>query len=187
MKRLGFTHSQLRCLSCIPTALAIFLLLQTLNSSAQNSTPPDASSPEDFVSWVDPHAKSELWLNAGMASYHFQQNQSLNGANWGLGGEYRFLTVASVTAGRFYNSDRAYSNYAGLYYQPLAIGPITLGVVMGGFSGYPAANHGGWFAAVLPALTYEGDIIGANLFIIPTIGDRVHGAISLQLKIKAWG
>ena len=95
-------------------------------------------------------------------------------------------TVASVTAGRFYNSDRAYSNYAGVYYQPLAIGPIKLGAVFGGFNGYPQTNNGGWFAAALPALTWEGDLVGANLIIIPTIADRVHGAISLELKLKIW-
>ncbi|WP_255537799.1 hypothetical protein [Polynucleobacter sp. AM-25C3] len=100
--------------------------------------------------------------------------------------EYRFNTIASLTAGRFYNSDRAYSNYAGVYYQPIAIGPIKVGAVIGGFNGYPNTNNGGWFAAALPALTWEGDWVGANVFLIPTIGDRVHGAISLQVKLKVF-
>jgi hypothetical protein len=135
---------------------------------------------------IEPENKSELWINPGMATYHFQQDRNFNAANWGAGLEYRFNTVASVTAGRFYNSDRDYSNYAGIYYQPIALGPIKIGAVIGGFSGYPAANNGGWFPAALPALTWEGDILGANLFVIPTIGDRVHGGISLQLKFKIW-
>ena len=133
---------------------------------------------------LTPKAQSQLWINPGMVSYHFQEDRNLNGGNWGAGLEYRFNTVASVTAGRFYNSDRQYSNYAGVYYQPIAIGPIKVGAVFGGFNGYPATNNGGWFAAALPALTWEGDLLGANIFVIPTIGDRVHGAISLQLKIK---
>ena len=28
--------------------------------------------------------------------------------------------------------------------------------------------------------------MGANVFVIPTVGDRVHGAISLQLKLKVF-
>ena len=135
---------------------------------------------------IEPEYQNELWINPGMATYHFQQDRNFNGANWGTGLEYRFNTVASITAGRFYNSDRDYSNYAGVYYQPIALGPIKIGAVIGGFSGYPAANNGGWFPAALPALTWEGDIVGANVFVIPTIGDRVHGGISMQLKFKIW-
>ena len=80
---------------------------------------------------------SEVWLNAGFYSYHFQRDQGLNDSNPGLGGEYRLSTVTSLTAGRFYNSDRQYSNYAGVYYQPFAIGSVRLGAVIGGFNGYP--------------------------------------------------
>ena len=141
---------------------------------------------EDLISLIKPETKSQLWINPGMVSYHFQQDKNFNNGNWGAGLEYRFNSVASVTAGRFYNSDRDYSNYAGIYYQPIAIGPIKIGAVIGGFNGYPSTNNGGWFAAALPALTWEGDWVGANVFLIPTIGDRVHGAISLQVKLKIW-
>lgn len=161
---------------------AIFLLthLSATSSQAQGTT----SSFDDLVYLIKPESKSQLWVNPGMVSYHFQKDQNLNNGNWGAGLEYRFNTVASVTAGRFYNSDRDYSNYTGVYYQPIAIGPIKIGAVVGGFNGYPTTNNGGWFAAALPALTWEGDWVGANVFVIPTIGDRVHGAISLQLKLK---
>ncbi len=56
---------------------------------------------EDIVHLITPETQSKLWINAGMTSYHFQQDQNLNGGNWGAGLEYRFNTVASVTAGRF--------------------------------------------------------------------------------------
>jgi len=166
------------------SARIFFPLLCGISLSVMSPCYADDSS--DFIRLIQPKEKSQLWINPGMASYHFQQAKNFNGANWGGGLEYRFNTVASVTAGRFYNSDRAYSNYAGVYYQPLAIGPIKLGAVFGGFNGYPQTNNGGWFAAALPALTWEGDLVGANLFIIPTITDRVHGAISLELKLKIW-
>ena len=56
----------------------------------------------------------EVWLNGGFYSYHFQRDKGLNDSNPGLGAEWRFSTVASATVGRFYNSDRAYSNYVGV-------------------------------------------------------------------------
>ena len=160
------------------SAIALSGLLFSVNSFAEDTS--------NLINIVPAEPKSQLWINPGMASYHFQQDKNFNNGNWGAGLEYRFNTVASVTAGRFYNSDRAYSNYAGVYYQPIAIGPIKIGAVIGGFNGYPTTNNGGWFAAALPALTWEGDWVGANVFVIPTIGDRVHGAISLQLKLKVF-
>ena len=178
--------------------LATLSPLVNAQTQTQTTAPASASTPSNTNSSSDidksdslfqilePKTKNQLWINPGMVSYHFQQDQNLNGGNWGAGLEYRFNTVASVTAGRFYNSDRAYSNYAGVYFQPIAIGPIKIGAVFGGFNGYPQTNNGGWFAAAVPALTWEGDWIGANVFLIPTIGDRVHGAISLQLKLKVF-
>jgi hypothetical protein len=88
-----------------------------------------------------------------MTSYDLHQDMNFNNGNLGAGLEYRFNTVASVTAGRFYNSDRAYSNYAGVYYQPIAIDPIKIGAVIDGFAGYPATNNVVWFKAALPTLT----------------------------------
>jgi hypothetical protein len=162
----------------ISALLSILLASYCITSSAAEN--------ESVVRLVEPKSESQVWVNAGMVSYHFQQEKNFNNGNWGGGVEYRFNSVASLTAGRFYNSDRAYSNYAGVYYQPLAIGPIKVGAVIGGFNGYQSTNNGGWFPAVLPALSWEGDWVGANVFIIPTVGDRVHGAISLQLKLKVW-
>ena len=147
------------------------------------------SSAQESNTWVnviEPQSKSEIWINPGMYSYHFQKDQNLNNNNWGVGLEYRFNTVASVTLGNFKNSDSGHSSYIGAYYQPIAIGPLKIGVVAGGFNGYQSTNNGGWFPAVLPALTLEEGRFGANLFLIPTVGDRVHGAISLQLKVKLY-
>jgi hypothetical protein len=103
-----------------------------------------------------------------------------------VGLEYRFNSVASATVGNFKNSDNGHSSYAGIYYQPIAIGVMKLGVVAGGFNGYQSTNNGGWFPAVLPAITIEEGRLGANIFFIPTVGDKVHGAISLQLKVKLY-
>lgn len=176
-----------RKLAWLVSIFFITSLSITSPSQAQSTANHNGSDDSvDFAYLIKPKSQSQLWINPGMVSYHFERDQNFNNGNWGAGLEYRFNTVASVTAGRFYNSDRAYSNYAGVYYQPLALGPIKVGAVIGGFNGYPTTNNGGWFAAALPALTWEGDLVGANIFVIPTIGDRVHGAISLQLKIKVF-
>ena len=51
---------------------------------------------------------SETWINVGFYSYHFQRDKGLNDSNPGIGAEYRFSSKSSITAGRFYNSDRQY-------------------------------------------------------------------------------
>jgi hypothetical protein len=135
---------------------------------------------------IDPVEKSELWINPGLLSYHFDQSKNFNAVNYGFGGEYKFSSVASFTAGTFRNSNYHQSNYIGAYWQPIAIGPVKIGMVAGGFNGYSSNNNGGWFPAVLPAFTVEGGRVGFNVILIPTIGDRVSGSLSLQLKFKAF-
>lgn len=141
---------------------------------------------DDLFTTIENKPLKEVWLNPGFYSYHFQRDKHLNDSNPGLGAEYRFSTVASVTAGRFYNSDRFYSNYAGVYYQPFALGPVRLGVVAGGFNGYPKMRDGGWFLAAIPTLSAEYKSVGVNVAIVPTYKDRLYGAISVQLKLKVF-
>ena len=135
---------------------------------------------------IETRPLQQAWLNAGFYSYHFQRDKGLDDRNPGIGAEYRFSTVASATAGRFYNSDRAYSNYAGLYCQPFAIGPVRLGAVLGGFNGYPKMRGGGWFLAAIPVASFEYRSVGLNLSIVPSYKDRLHGALSFQLKFKVF-
>lgn len=145
-----------------------------------------------FADWygpidvIDPTGKNEIWLNPGLLSYHFDQGRNYNAVNYGFGAEYKFSSVASLTAGTFRNSNYHQSNYIGAYWQPISIGPVNIGVVAGSFNGYSSNNNGGWFPAVLPAFTVEGKWVGLNLIVIPTIGDRVSGSLSFQLKFKAF-
>jgi hypothetical protein len=139
---------------------------------------------DDLVTDIDSKPLNELWLNPGFQSWHYERDNDFNNNNYGFGAEYRFSTVASVTAGRFYNSDRDWSNYVGIYYQPWAIGPVRIGAVIGGFDGYPQMRDGGWFAAAIPMASYEYGRIGLNVAFVPKYKDRLHGAISFQLKIK---
>ena len=138
----------------------------------------------DTFSAIENQPLSELWVNPGFYSYHFQRDKGFDDTNPGFGAEYRFSTVASVTAGRFHNSDRQMSNYAGVYYQPWAIGPARLGAVIGGFNGYPKMRDGGWFLAAIPVVSVEYQRVGVNFAIVPTYKERLHGALSVQLKFK---
>lgn len=150
------------------------------------------SSPSSFsqsygpVEIIAPEEKNTLWINPGLYSYHFDQNREFNSVNYGLGLEYQFSTVASVTIGTYRNSYYQTSNYVGAYWMPLALGSFRLGAVAGGFNGYANTQNGGWFPAMLPVISIEGDWVGVNLIIIPSISNRVAGSLSFQMKIKAF-
>jgi hypothetical protein len=127
---------------------------------------------------------ARTWVNPGFYSYHFERDKNLNNVNTGLGIEVPLTDVYSVTAGVFENSDRVTSHYVGLYVMPFDIGPFKAGAVVGGFNGYPNANHGGWFPAIIPVVALEGRQLGLNVSFVPTVQDKLHGAISFQLKYR---
>jgi hypothetical protein len=129
---------------------------------------------------------SELWLNPGVYSYHFQRDKGFNNNNYGLGAEYRYSTVGSIMVGGFYNSDRYTSHYVAWHWQPLGLGPVRFGAVVGAIDGYPKMLDGGWFFAVIPTVGIDYENIGASLLLVPSYQNRLHGAISLQLKLRVF-
>lgn len=159
------------------TALGL-ALLACAPALAQEAAAPEAKA-------FDGSAKrSQLWLTSGFATYHFQSDKDLNGRNPGAGLEYRLSEDSALTAGRFFNSDRQHSKYAGMYYQPLSYAGVRFGAVFGGFDGYPKMRDGGWFLAAIPTATFEYKRVGVNVAVVPTYKDRLHGGISVQLKLK---
>jgi len=138
----------------------------------------------DFFTKIDPVPTSELWIDTGFYTAHFDGDKDLNNNNKGLALEYRFSGTLAATGGRFYNSDRAWSNYAGVIWQPYAVGPVRMGLALAAFDGYPKTRSGGWFPGVIPTLTYEYERVGVNVGIIPNYKDRLYGGISFQLKFK---
>jgi hypothetical protein len=138
----------------------------------------------DIFTKIDPAPKSELWIDTGFYTAHFDGDKDLNNNNKGLALEYRFSGTLAATGGRFYNSDRAWSNYAGVIWQPYAVGPVRVGLALAAFDGYPKTRDGGWFPGVIPTLTYEYERVGVNVGIIPNYKDRLYGGISFQLKFK---
>jgi hypothetical protein len=147
---------------------------------------PASSYANEYFAIVNHEPKSELWLNPGMLSYHFDRERSFNSRNVGFGAEYRYSTVASVTFGTYRNSYHESSNYIGAYWQPIQLGVFKFGAVAGVFNGYSKTNDGGWFPALIPALTYEGERFGVNLLMVPSIPDKVAGSLSVQFKFKAF-
>jgi len=138
----------------------------------------------DIFTKIDPAPKSELWIDTGFYTAHFDGDKDLNNNNKGLALEYRFSGTLAATGGRFYNSDRVWSNYAGVIWQPYAVGPVRVGLALAAFDGYPKTRDGGWFPGVIPTLTYEYERVGVNVGIIPNYKDRLYGGISFQLKFK---
>jgi len=145
-----------------------------------------AAETSDIISIAESKPISELWLNPGFYSYHFQTDKGLNNSNFGLGGEYRYTTTSSVMLGFFDNSDNQTSRYIGWFWQPLESGPFHIGAVIGAIDGYPNMLDGGWFVAVIPAASFQYKYIGANLMFVPSYKDRLYGAISLQLKLRVY-
>jgi hypothetical protein len=125
-----------------------------------------------------------VWVTPGFYTHHFDRNRELRDANPGLGLEYRLSTDIRLTAGRFINSDNAYSSYLGFYYQPLRFASVQWGTAVGLFNGYPNAFGGGWFPAILPTATWEGRSLGVNVAFIPPLQNRLYGGVSLQIKYR---
>lgn len=163
-----FSHNLLKALVCAGLASISF-----------------TSNAETF-SVIESKPISELWLNPGFYSFHFDRNKGLNGNNFGPGIEYRYSTTSSVTVGSFNNSDNQNSHFVGWYWQPLELGPARLGVVVGALDGYPKMKDGGWFPAAIPAVSMEYKMVGTNILIIPGYKDRLYGAISVQVKLKVY-
>lgn len=129
---------------------------------------------------------SELWVNTGGFSKHFEDN-GRNETNLGLGAEYRFRDDLSIMAGYHKNSLSLRTRYAAVNYQPLEMGPFKIGASVGVMDGYPMKSEGKGFFAVLPMVTYEGDRFGANFGIIPNIpSQHVEGAFVVQFKFRAF-
>jgi hypothetical protein len=114
----------------------------------------------------------------------------LRGDNWGIGAEVMLRPEHVVMAGTFINSDNEHSHYAGYQWRPLhwqaGRATIRAGIALVAIDGYPEVRDGGWYVAPLPILSFEGTRFGLNLTAVPTVDDRVHGAVAIQFKIKVW-
>jgi hypothetical protein len=138
---------------------------------------------------ADPEFSPQVWLNAGFLSYHFDRDADLRNNNIGLGVEVLVAPDHVLMAGTFMNSNDERSNYAGYQWRPLHWQPahaqVSAGLAISAINGYPYRD-GGWFLSLLPLLSIEGRRVGVNFTIIPTIKDRLNGAIAMQIKVRVW-
>jgi hypothetical protein len=132
----------------------------------------------------------QIWINPGAYSLHFDRDKNLREDNTGLGAEFTLTEQHSLAAGTFINSNRKRSSYGAYYWRPLrwhsAGTRVAAGIALGAFDGYPNYRNGAWFPAALPMIAIEGEHLGANIFFVPTIKNRLDGAISIQFKLRVW-
>ena len=132
----------------------------------------------------------QVWLNPGIFSYHFDRSKDLREDNVGFGAEVVLHDDHSLLAGSIINSDRQRSRYGAYHWRPLhwriADLRVSAGLAVGVFDGYPRYRDGGWFVAPLPLLAVEGERFGVNIAIIPTLGNRLNGAVAIQFKMRVW-
>ena len=134
-------------------------------------------------------AEPQIWLNPGIYAFHFDRDKDLRDDNIGFGVEVVVAPDHAVGAGSYVNGNRTRLRYAAYAWRPLHWRPsgadVLLGVVAGAFDGTPTI---GTAAGSLRRCrcSIEGRRLGVNLSVIPTIRDRVDGAIAIQLKLRVW-
>lgn len=135
-------------------------------------------------------ASPQVWLNAGSYSHHFDRDKSFRENNVGFGAEIWLKENHGLMGGTFINSDAARSHYVAYQWRPLHWQPggirIAAGISLGAFDGYPRNRNGGWFPAALPVLSVEYKMVGVNFLFVPTIPDRLDGALAMQIKLRVW-
>ena len=133
----------------------------------------------------DKPAAQEVWINPGFVSYHFPKHGlGFNNFNTGLGAEWRQSSDVSWSGGFFHNSDWARSYYAGAYWTPLHWAGWRWGAFVGLINGYPQMLDGGVFPFLTPVATREWDQWGVGMSLLPEYENRLHGALTVQVKYK---
>jgi len=132
-----------------------------------------------------------VWINPGLYAYHFERDAGLRDRNFGFGLEVQTSPRYGFLAGSYSNSNGARSHYVGMLWRPLewrfASGlRIAGGAALAAIDGYPNYRDGAWFVAPIPMVMIEGKRLGLNLALIPTLPDRVDGALAFQVKLRIW-
>jgi hypothetical protein len=132
----------------------------------------------------------QVWLSPGIYARHFNRDKNLRDGNPGLGVEVALAQDHAAMAGTFINSNSARTRYGAYEWRPLhwqwAGVDVGAGIIVSAFDGYPNYRNGGWFLAPLPVVSFEGKRFGVNLSVIPTLENRLDGAIAVQFKVRVW-
>src|SRR6185436_8358671 len=85
--------------------------------------------------------KPEVWVNAGMLSYHFDREKHYREFNYGLGAEVFFTPEHGLIAGTYKNSESSQSKYLGYEFRPWHWQPggtdVHFGFALTLLDGYP--------------------------------------------------
>ena len=115
---------------------------------------------------------TDYHLETALTSYHFNRTKGFNENNFGLG-----ETKNSWAVGYYNNSNRKYSTYA--LHSTLYGDSIKYGIVVGVVTGYtiaPIAPMAG-VQIIIPINKFA-----LNLIAVPTIKNKVHGFIGVQIR-----
>ncbi len=133
---------------------------------------------------------TRVWISPGIYSLHFDRSKDLRDDNVGFSAELALAPDHTLIAGNYLNSNRARTRFAAYNWRPLHWQfkrvQVSAGVALAAFDGYPNYRNGGWFVAALPLLAVEGRHLGVNLSVLPTIRDRLDGALAIQFKLRVW-
>ena len=126
-------------------------------------------------------ASADVLISPAIFSYHFEDKEKLNNDNYGIGLQFYLKKNLSVNLGQFKNSDYRNSNYLTSSYYFHTLYDFKLGVLIGGFDGYPNENSGNFFLAALPVINYKKKYFQLNFSYVPKINNHLKSAAMIQI------
>ena len=126
-------------------------------------------------------AAADVLISPAIFSYHFEDKEKLNNDNYGIGFQFDLKKNLSVNLGQFKNSDYRNSNYLTSSYYFHTLYDFKLGVLIGGFDGYPNENSGNFFLAALPVINYKKKYFQLNFSYVPKINNHLKSAAMIQI------
>lgn len=124
---------------------------------------------------------ADFLISPAIFSYHFEDKEKLNNENFGIGFQFDLRQNLSVNFGQFKNSDYRNSNYLTSSYYFHTVSKFKLGILIGGFDGYPNENKGKFFLATLPVINYKKKNFQLNFSYVPKINNHLKSAAMVQI------
>jgi len=123
-------------------------------------------------------AFKNAWVDVNGISYHFKREPKHNERNWGVGLTFPLSEKTAVAVGSYKNSNWRQTTYAWYEYTPWTIGPVKVGFLGGGVTGYRSGNN------VMPAagllFTTRSDKVGFNVVCLPPV------MCAASVSFKVW-
>jgi len=123
-------------------------------------------------------AFKNAWVDVNGVSYHFKREPKHNERNWGLGLTFPLSEKTAFAVGTYKNSNWRQTTYAWYEYTPWTIGPVKVGFLGGGVTGYRSGNN------VMPAagllFTTRSDKVGFNVVCLPPV------MCAASVSFKVW-